>query len=371
MRLGETTINNQIEREYLTPIESSAKTLTDQYRFCRYNDQVMIEKHEPYGHFVPMPKERFEEIAYTLLGGISRSRLNDVFEYLISTVPDLSHNNRFILFGNLADSKKHVTVWDTNGLKLRGDVLSEDCVFRSPCPVKSHTLTTNSKPLPFIMSLAGGDQGLYDDIMQSLAPIIMKRKPDGVIWWVGDNTDGKTLLMDALHRIFPGLLSDISIQRLIVGRNVLALNDKLGNIAECGNNQIEDAEVYKNIGSHQSFQVHKFHSQRSIEIRGNTHHIFIAKAAPIFKTKNLSIQRRTHVISFHEQAHSRPHKLTDNFFGQMVAEMCRYAVRLKQQGYCYNWSEATLAESDGYDAESSPKETALVSSNSSPLEFRW
>ena len=371
MRLGETTINNQIERKNLTPIESSAITLTDEYRFCRYNDRVMIEVQEPYSHFELLSKEKFEEIAYPLLGGISRSRMNDVFEYLISTVQDLSDNDRFILFGNLADPTEHITVWDMDELEIRNDILPDDCVLRLQHTLNSHALMTSSKPLQFIMDLAGNDQGLYDDIMQSLAPIVMKTKPEGVIWWVGDNTDGITLLTDALRRIFSGLLSDISMNHLIGGRNISALNNKLGNVAGCGNSQIDDTEVYKNIGSHQSFNVRKFHSQNGLEIKGNVHHIFSANTAPTFKGKNKSIEKRTHVIPFHDQTHDRQYKLTDDILDQLIAEMCRYAIRIKQQGYRYNWSAATTAASYGYDAESIIEDTAPMSLSSSPLEFRW
>lgn len=372
MLKNEISTNNQIAREQPTQIEASAAALTDQYRIIRFNERVMIEKQEPYRHFVALHKDKFEEIAYPLLSGISRVRLNDVFAYIINAAPDLSHNGHLILFGNLDNPRAHLTAWDMNTLEIRSDILPDDCVLRSPHIIKRQMLLRNNRPLPLILSLAGGDEDVYGDIMQSLAPLVMSKKPYGVIWWIEGEENGKAMLMDALRRIFLGLLSSISMKGLIGGRNVLALKGKLGNIADCGDNQIENNEVYKNIGSHQNFRIHKFHSQRDIEIDGNVHHIFSASAAPAFKTKNHSTESRTHIIRFSKMlGKNRRYTLTDEFLSQLIAEMCRYAIRLKEQGYRYKWSTATKAASDSYDTESSEKETVPVGLSSSPPKIRW
>jgi hypothetical protein len=184
------------------------------------------------------------------------------------------------------------------------------------------------------MQLAGDDTGLYDDILQSLAPLVMAKKPDGVIWWVGDGANGKSTLMDAIYKIFPGQLSSITVKRLVDGRDTPSLNGTLGNVVkESSEGRIDDTEIYKSLGTHENFRVHKFHSQDDIEIRGNLHHIFSANLIPSFNDKGYAARRRTFVIPFGQRFASDPtfeeRTFTPEFYGRLIVEICKYAVKLK------------------------------------------
>lgn len=348
-------------------IAKNAATIAASYRIIRFKGRAMIEVCEPYAHFIPLTREYFTHIANQLLGWVKQSHINNVFAYVISTVPDLSCNDRFVLFGNLADTKTDLTVWDMDTLEVRSDIAPQDCVRRSPFSM----IRRGNEPIPFIMHLAGGDEGMYGDIMQSIAPLIMTMKPEGAIWWVGDDDSGKSVLMDALYRIFPGQLVGITNKRLAGGHITRNLNGKLGNIVDSDNAQVEDVGIYRTIVKHQTFRVHNYHRQNGLEIQGNTHHIFSAKSVPTFTKKTWSTHRRTFAIPFSQQIQDTlAPTFTDEFFSQLITEMCSYANRIKSQGYRYDWSAATLAAKTDYSARS--KKLDMVTSRPSLiLAGRW
>lgn len=352
-----------------TAVSVSAAAVESGYDIVRFRNRAMVLVRTPYPHYTPLHREMFDRIAYPILGGVSRSRMNDTFSFLCNTAEDRSHLEHHVLFG-VPLSKTVVeadtdlihavnnkpVVWDTRELAPRYDIEPGDCIWRSPYSPRRVPDPDKAERLGFILSLAGGDEGLYDDIMQSLAPMVMARKPDGVIWWVGDGANGKSTLMDALYKIFPGQLSSINVKRLSDGRDTPSLNGTLANIVkESSEGRIDDTEVYKSIGTHENFRVHKFHSQDDIEIRGNLHHIFSANTIPTFNDKGFSARRRTFIIPFTQRFESDPtfeeRTFTADFFGQLIAEMCRYARRLADQGYKYKWSAKTLAAKANYDAE--------------------
>lgn len=341
MRDDEQALYDQIERDLLdlpaanSAIEAAAMVVQLHYRIIRFRGTVMIKVPNPYPHFVPMSKEMFEWAAKPLLGYIPRRHLNAVYDYLISTADNLTTYGRYILFGAATNQQM---IWDMEQLAVRTDVLPDDCVWRTP-----YTLAPTAKPIPFIMDLAGGDVGLYSDIMQSLAPLVMAQKPVGVIWWIGDNVDGKNALVDALNKIFPDQLTSLTVKQLNGGRsNTPLLNGALGNVAVDRGGQITSTDIYKSIGTHEDFSMHRYHSQSGIVVRGNVHHIFSASQAPTFYTRNLSIDRRTHTLPISQSDKIQTHTLPDRLLGQLVAEMCRYALEVKRQGYSYKWSAVTL-----------------------------
>lgn len=363
-----------------TIVQKNTQTVAEQYRVIRFRGRGMIMVNEPYPHFIPLHKENFDRIAYPLLGGVSRSRMNDCFSYLVNTAEDLTEYENQILFGAHLDldgvtadsdleaiAKSKPTVWDMDSLTTDYLGRAEACVWRSPyraIPLRlEDPEKEDGKPIPikWIMDLAGGDKDVYDDIMQSMAPIIMKRKPDGVVWWVGDGANGKSTLMDALYRLFPGQLSSITVKRLTDGRDTPSLNGTLANIVkESSEGRIDDTEIYKSIGTHENFRVHKFHSQDDIEIRGNLHHIFSANTIPSFNDKGYSARRRTIVIKFTQRFESDPlfeqRTFTTEMFGQLISELRTYAKQIKAQGYRYKWSAKTLAAQADYGAEASNAE---------------
>ena len=369
--------NNQITPYEASPDEDiklpivavNAMSIANVERVARFRGRPMVLVKQPFPHYTPLHKEMFDRIAYPILGGVSRSRMSDVFAYLANTAEDLSHNENLILFG-LEDRSAGgfedyyaegavSTVWDMDGLDTFDlqTVTPDQCVWRSPYG----RVSTRGEKLKFIMDLAGGNEGVYDDIMQSIAPLIMRKKPDGVIWWVGDGANGKSTLMDALWRIFPGQLSSITVKRLVDGRDTPSLNGTLGNIVkESSEGRVEDTEIYKAVGTHENFRVHKFHSQDDIEIQGNLHHIFSANSIPTFNDKGYSARRRTFIVPFNATFESDPtfeeRTFTPEFFGKLIQEMCVYAQRIKKQGYRYKWSAVTLAAKADYDADANNAE---------------
>lgn len=377
------------EQQPKSVVARQAKELSDEHRFIQFRNRAMVLVQMPFPHYIPLRKEHFDKLAYPMLGGQTRSRMNDIFSYICSTADDFSENEHLITFGSLAlpddydpfedDAAQSLLqktgyhtplVWDTQDLSWKPELRPTDCVWRSPfSPLGAPQeyfgpLASDEEKKPrieFIMQLAGNDTGLYDDIMQSIAPIIMDRKPDGVVWWVGDGANGKSTLMDALYRIFPGQFSSITVKRLVDGRDTPSLNGNLANIVkESSEGRVDDTEVYKSIGTHENFRVHKFHSQDDIEIRGNLHHIFSGNSIPTFNDKGYSARRRTFIIPFGQRFDSDPtfesRTFTEEFFGALVREMGKYAQQLKRQGYRYKWSAATLAAKADYDKEASNAE---------------
>jgi hypothetical protein len=335
-----------------TAVADKALAVGGVVRIASFRGRPMLLINEPYQHFVPLHRERFDRLAYPILGGVTRGQMGDVFAYLANTAEDLTGYDRYICFGAGTD---HATVWDTRDLKWV-ETGADLAIWRCPYPVRPQ-----EGPVPFVMSLAGGSQDVYDDIMESLAPLLMEQKPDGVIWWVGDGANGKSTLMDALYRLFPGQLTSLTVKRLTDGRDTPELNGTLANIVkESSEGRIEDTEIYKSIGSHEDFRVHKFHSQDSVTIRGNVHHIFSANAIPVFNDKGYSARRRTFIIPFRERFESDPtfeqRTFNPKMFGHLIAEMCKYAVRLREQGYRYKWSAVTREAKVGYDTDANNAE---------------
>jgi hypothetical protein len=360
---GELIIQNTI-------VVKNAQSVGEMYRIVRFRNRPMILDEVDFPHYRPLHKEQFDRIAYPALGGMTRGRMSDVFAYLANTAEDLSDNDNYILFGRTdipegaSEPDNHpdsvVSVWDMTTLSTLQltAVPAAQCVWRSPY---AKIPQLEKGPIEFIMQLAGGDKDLYDDIMQSIAPLIMDKKPDGVIWWVGDGANGKSTLMDALYRLFPNQLASLTVKRLTDGRDTPSLNGQLGNVVkESSEGRIDDTEIYKSIGTHENFRVHKFHSQDDIEIRGNLHHIFNANLIPAFNDKGFSARRRTYIIPFNERFESDPtfedRTFTPEFFGRLAAEMGVYAQRIKRQGYRYKWSAKTLGAKAAYDTEANNAE---------------
>jgi hypothetical protein len=369
-----------------TVVTKSSDAVAANYQIARFRGRAMLMVKQPFPHYVPLHKERFDQIAYPILGGVSRSRMNDVFSYLCNAVVDLTANDRYILFGISLDDLEieadtdvayyaihKPTVWDMEELQTIQEgpqasrIPADACVWRSPYAkwtkdeVEGSDVCDKEGRLNFIMQLAGGDEGVYGDILQSIAPLVMAKKPDGVIWWVGAGANGKSTLMDAIYKIFPGQLSSITVKRLVDGRDTPSLNGTLANIVkESSEGRVEDTEVYKSIGTHENFRVHKFHSQDDIEIRGNLHHIFSANMIPSFNDKGYAARRRTFIIPFNETFESDPSfeekTFTPEFFGRLIVEMCKYANNIKRNNYRYKWSAATRNAKAEYDAEASNAE---------------
>lgn len=321
-------------------------------RIARFKGATLIEEE---GKWIDMSSDRFAEVCYSTFGdGVNKSRVTDLEHLFRSTAPDLSSKAHYIAFGD--------RVWDMKKLKFLSDEelpRAEDCVYRVPFNVAEEA---DDEKIPFIMDLAAGDEGVYGDIMQSIAPLIMDKKPTGVIWFLGGGANGKSTLVHLLYKIFGPYLTEITVKQLEDERDTPQLNGKLGNICkESSEGFVEDTRTYKSIGTHESFAVHKFHSQDMVEIEGNVHHIFSANNIPTFGDKSYGARRRTLVVPF--QNRFKPNELfedktfTPTFIRRFISEIIKYSHQLKKQDYEYHFSDATIQMKEKYDTDANTAQT--------------
>ena len=324
-----------------------AMVLEKQTRIARFKGAVIIEQD---GEWKDMTADRFAEACYRQFGfGINKSTINDLEHLFRATAEDMSHMASFIAFGE--------QVWDMKKLDFTDEVKPRDCVYRVPFHVKTPT-----KKLQFILDLAMGDEGVYDDIMQSVAPLIMDKKPTGVIWYLGNGANGKSTLVHLLYIIFNNYLTELTVKQLEDERDTPQLNGKLGNVCkESSEGFVEDTRTYKSIGTHEGFSVHKFHSQDMVQIEGNVHHIFSANNIPTFGDKSYGARRRTLTIPFNNRFHPdetfEDRTFTKQFISEFLGEMIAYAHRLEEQGYEYKFSDTTTETKEKYDTDANTAQT--------------
>lgn len=324
-----------------------AEILRRKNRIARFKGATIIEDD---GRWVDLTSDRFAEACYKNFGdGLNKSAVSDLEHLFRTTAPDMSDRATYVAFGD--------NVWDMKALDWTGDIAAEDCVYR----VK-HNPVDDKEKIPFILDLACGDEGVYDDIMQSVAPIIMDKKPTGVIWYLGGGANGKSTLVHLLYRIFGNYLTEITVKQLEDERDTPQLNGKLANICkESSEGFVEDTRTYKSIGTHESFSVHKFHSQDMVQIEGNIHHIFSANNIPTFGDKSYGARRRTLVIPFNNRF--RPDEtfedqtFTKEFISRFLGELIKYTNVLKEQMYEYSFSDVTTQMKEKYDTEANTAQT--------------
>lgn len=324
-----------------------AEILRRKNRIARFKGATIIEEE---GKWVDLTSDRFAEACYKNFGdGLNKSAVADLEHLFRTTAPDMSSKAKYVAFGG--------RVWDMKKLDWTDEISAEDCVYR----VESEP-TDDGKKIPFILDLACGDEGVYDDIMQSVAPIIMDKKPTGVIWYLGGGANGKSTLVHLLYKIFGNYLTEITVKQLEDERDTPQLNGKLANICkESSEGFVEDTRTYKSIGTHESFSVHKFHSQDMVEIEGNVHHIFSANNIPTFGDKSYGARRRTLVIPFNNRF--RPDEtfedktFTKKFIDRFLGELIKYCGALKEQNYEYNFSDTTTLMKEKYDTEANTAQT--------------
>lgn len=327
-----------------------AATLKNKVRIARFKGATIIEEN---GVWVDMTSDRFAEAVYKTFGdGTNKSRVADLEHLFRTTAPDMSNKAHLIAFGQ--------GVWDTKKLDWTAAVPAEDCVYRVPLM----PMGDKDVPIPFIMELAKGDEGVYADIMQSCAPLIMYKKPTGVIWYLGGGANGKSTLVHLLYRIFGPYLTELTVKQLEDERDTPQLNGKIGNVCkESSEGFVEDTRTYKSIGTHESFSVHKFHSQDMVVIEGNVHHIFSANNIPTFGDKSYGARRRTLVIPFNNRftpdESFEDNTFTDEFIQRFIAEMVKYAQLLREQNFEYRFSETTQLMKEKYDTDANTAQTYI------------
>lgn len=326
-------------------VEMFSKT----YRAAQFRGTTMIEDN---GKWVEMDSSKFASLSYKLLGaGIAKTRISDLEHYFRAESEDLSHMSRYIAFGS--------QVWDTKLLEWTDKVKAKDCIYRVPFKP-----TVDDERIPFIMDLACGDEGVYDDIMQSVAPLLMAKKPTGVIWYLGAGANGKSTLVHLLYLIFNDYLTELTVKQLEDERDTPQLNGKLGNVCkESSEGFVEDTRTYKSIGTHESFKVHKFHSQDMVTIEGNVHHIFSANNIPTFGDKSYGARRRTLVIPFNNRFKPdetfEDRTFTKDFIERFLGEAIKYARKLKENRYEYEFSDTTSQMKEKYDTDANTAQTYI------------
>ena len=177
-----------------------------------------------------------------------------------------------------------------------------------------------------------------------------------MIWFVGNGSNGKSALINALYRIIGKYFTSMTASAIEDGRDTPRLMGVLGNICrESSESRIEDTERYKAIGTHEPFTIHKFHSQDTIEVTTNFHTIFNANNVPVFSDKTKGARRRTLILPFVAHFNDDPgfedRTFTDEFLGGLITLILEQTHIIKEHGYRYKWSDATTKAKEVYDSE--------------------
>lgn len=291
---------------------------------------------------VPLQREHVARLMYTHSLGVSKGTVDNVFDAVKSSARDISDTRHFVGMGDTG------TVFNTRTLAFEENQL--DYMYST-----RYTPSQCDKTDAYLLSLANGDPDLAEDYVQALAPLLLDRKPSGVVWFVGDGANGKSGLLDAVYRLFGPYFRSVNVRALEDGRMVPSLRGAMGNICrESSDGRIEDTDVYKAIGTHESFPVRLMRSNDIVDVDGNFHTVFNANNIPIFADKTSGARRRTLVVPFPAHFKDNPSfaekTFTDDFLGGLLWRMIESAKRIKANGYRYSWSETTLAAKADYDS---------------------
>ena len=292
--------------------------------------------------FVPLRSDDFSRLAYKRFLGISKNGIEDLLHAMRVTAPDRSDLEKFICF--------YDKIWDMEKLEFTDSTM--EWVYATRIKPTGH----KQKAWEFLVQLAMGDESLARDYLQAMAPLCMIRKPTGVVWFVGSGSNGKSSLINALYRILGQFFTSMTTSAIEDGRDTPRLNGVLGNICrESSESRVEDTERYKAIGTHEPFTIHKFHSQETVEVTTNFHTIFNANNVPVFSDKTRGARRRTLILPFPAQFKDDPsfddRTFTPEFLGGLVELVLEETHVIRDNGYRYKWSDATLKAKEAYDCD--------------------
>lgn len=331
--------------------EQQHSVLTTEHRFVLFRGSPLYL--DPISNaFQPLTSDLFARLAYQSFPYASISQIREVEHLVRASSPDLSALDYLIDFGG--------QVWNTRTLSFEeGD---PDTVLRSPL---SPNPRSRAKALNYVTQLAAGDKDLAWDILQGVAPLFMDKKPTGVIWFVGGGANGKSAFINAIYKIIGSHLTSLTVSAIEDGRDTPRLNGVIGNVCrESSEGRVEDTERYKAIGTHEPFDVHRFHSQDSVRIQTNFHTIFNANNIPIFSDKTEGARRRTLIVPFPARFKDDPNfeerTFTNDFLGGLLVLILEATQLIADNGYQYRFSKATLTAKGDYDAEVNSAEAFLA-----------
>lgn len=316
--------------------------MLDKVSICNYYGHTYIETD---GLWHKITELDFKSMCYAAFGaGIPSSHIRDLEHYFIGSHNILRVPSRLISFGGL--------VWSMEKCDFVAEPISK-CFFRSNIyPNMKVTIGENQ----FIKDLACNDMGVYNDIFITLSVMFSSQKPDMVGFFYGDGSNGKSVLIDVVNKIIGNHISSINLERLTDQRDAPLINGTLANL--CGENAdnivIEDSQIYKSIGSHERFSVHRMHTNESIEIDCNPVHIFCVNNMPNFKDKSSAIIRRARVVPFKNKFAQDPgfrNKLLNDsqFLSDFLGEILLYCQSGKLNNWVNEMSDSTKKQIEDYD----------------------
>lgn len=337
--------------------QKQAQQLAQKYRIVRFRGAVLYRADDGWE---PLSYDEFARMCYKVHGaGIRQTQIKDLQHLFFTSSDDLTKYAHFI---GLPDGR----VWDMKKLKFTDKVSAEDCIYTTAI-----NPTDGDTHRKWLEEVTLGDKDLADDIIKAIAPIFMAKKPFGVFWFLGNGANGKSTTLKALYAIFGSeapfthnrWFSQLTVKQIEDERDTPMINGKLGNVClESNDGHVKDTGGYKNLAEHSTFNVHKFNSQDGTMVDGNVHTIFNANNIPTFADKTQGVRRRTFTIPFKAsfpQDSSFDEKLFSRkgFLEDLLGEILRTTVKLKKNGYNYDFSDKTLKAKEDYDEEVNTAET--------------
>lgn len=336
-----------------------AKAITQKYRIVRFRGAVLFRANNG-DSWEPLSFDEFARICYTVHGAsIRQTQIKDLQHLFFTSSDDLTKYAHYIA---MPDGR----VWDMKKLDFTDKVSHEDCVYTTainPGSGNSHRA--------WLEEVTRGDVGLADDIIQAIAPVFMEKKPFGVFWFLGNGANGKSTTLKALYAMFGSKapythnrwFSQLTVKQIEDERDTPMINGRLGNIClESNDGHVKDTGGYKNLAEHSTFSVHRFNSQDGTMVDGNVHTIFNANNIPTFADKTQGVRRRTFTIPFkasfpQDSTFDETLFGTEGFLEDLLGELLKTTVKIKKNGYSYNFSGATLRAKEDYDEEVNTAET--------------
>lgn len=305
--------------------------------------------------FVPFDARMFSRLVQNNYPGTTENMTSDFAKTVKNMSPDWSEYDHLIAMRD--------KVWDMKRLEFVDDQL--EFVYSTSIAPQPADSKGYDAALQFLMELAAGDEDLARDYLQSMAPLLMYRKPAGVLWFVGSGANGKSALLNALYRIFGKHFASLSTSAIEDGKAALALQGVLGNIVrEASESRVEDTANYKAIGTHEPFHVRRLYTQDLVTVETNFHTIFNANNIPSFSDKTKGARRRTLVVPFPAHFEDDPNfedkTFTPEFLGGLLTLLLEETERIRENHYNYKWSDATLRAKASYDSEVNSVEAFLT-----------